>query len=68
MVIQYMERFPTHSFRSSSLSVKLSREGKCISPQRLSKLLLEMHSYGILERFTRGSGSRIKSYYKIKKK
>ena len=66
-ILVYLNQYPNFFFRSSSLAERLSREGMRITPQRLSKLLLDMYSSGILERFTRGQGNHKKSYYRIKK-
>ena len=62
MILQYMRKYPSFYFRSTKLSRVLD-----LSSYRISKLLLEMHDFGLLERFTRGHGIHTKSYYKAKK-
>lgn len=66
-ILEYMEKYPRFAFRSSRLSLCLSKDGIEMSPQRISKLLREMYANGILERFTRGKGTVLRTFYKIRK-
>lgn len=59
-MLSYMEKYPKFYFRSSRLAKKIG-----ISPQKASKLLLELHKSGLLHRIDVGK-SRRKPYYRIK--
>lgn len=66
-ILEYMEKYPSFAFRSSRLSVHLLKVGIRISSQKVSKILLEMHSTGMVEKFTVGRGNHMRSYYRVKK-
>lgn len=66
-IIDYLSKYPTFYFRSSTLSNRLCEFGVMLSPQKLSKILLKMHNIGLLDKRTSGNGINIKAYYKIKK-
>lgn len=59
-ILQYMGRYPNFYFRSSRIAKKTG-----ISPQKASKVLLDLHREGHLIRITVGK-SRIKPYYRLK--
>lgn len=60
-ILEYMRRYPSFYFRSSRLARVLD-----LSPYRISKMLLEMHKQGLLERYVRGRAHPA-SYYRIRK-
>ena len=57
-----MENYPTFMFRSTKLSRIFN-----ITPQKLSKILLDLYEEGYLERTLMGNGNKVRSYYKIVK-
>ena len=59
-ILSYMGKYPRFYFKSSMIAKKTG-----ISSQKVSKLLLDLHRYGLLHRIDIGK-SRIKPYYKIK--
>jgi DNA-binding IscR family transcriptional regulator len=61
-ILNYMENYPTFLFRSTRLSRIFN-----ITPQKLSKILLDLHKEGYLERTVMGCGKKTRSYYKIVK-
>ena len=66
-ILEYMEKYPRFAFRSSRLSDHLLKNGIRISSQKVSKILLEMHTTGIVEKITVGRGNHIRSYYRVKR-
>ena len=59
-ILQYMERYPNFYFRSSRIAKMIG-----MSPQKASKILLDLHRDGHLYRITVGK-SRVKPYYRVK--
>jgi Mn-dependent DtxR family transcriptional regulator len=55
-----MEKYPNFYFKSSRLAKKTG-----ISPQKVSKLLLDLHRDGLLYRIDVGK-SRVTPYYRVK--
>lgn len=62
LIIDYLERFPNFSFKSSRLSNRLD-----LNPTRTSKVLRRLYRDGILDRRCRRNGKGLVCFYKYKK-